>query len=78
MSRTSAIDDGELIARLSGVFRDVGYEGATLSALAAATGLQKASLYHRYPGGKQQMADEVLAAALACAYLGWREGSPAF
>jgi hypothetical protein len=27
--------------------------------------LQKASLYHRYPGGKQQMADEVLAAALA-------------
>lgn len=65
MSRTSAIDDGELIARLSSVFRDVGYEGATLSALAAATGLQKASLYHRYPGGKQQMADEVLAAALA-------------
>jgi AcrR family transcriptional regulator len=31
--------------------------------LAKATGLQKASLYHRFPAGKEQMAREVLAAA---------------
>ncbi len=30
--------------------------------IAAATGLQKSSLYHRFPGGKQQMAAEVAAA----------------
>ena len=28
--------------------------------LSEATGLQKASLYHRYPGGKQEMAEHVL------------------
>ncbi len=31
--------------------------------LAEATGLKKASLYHRFPNGKQQMAEEVLASA---------------
>jgi TetR/AcrR family transcriptional repressor of lmrAB and yxaGH operons len=68
MARTQSIDNEELIARLSCVFREVGYEGASLTQLSKATGLQKASLYHRFPDGKQQMADEVLAAAL-----GWVE-----
>jgi AcrR family transcriptional regulator len=45
------------------VFRDIGYEGATLVALARAAGLEKASLYHRYPEGKEQMAREVLTEA---------------
>jgi AcrR family transcriptional regulator len=31
--------------------------------LSEATGLQRASLYHRFPDGKQQMAEEVLASA---------------
>lgn len=60
MARPSSIDDEELIVRLAGVFRDVGYEGASLAMLSQATGLQRASLYHRFPGGKQQMAEEVL------------------
>lgn len=64
MARPQSIDEDELIARLGGVFRDVGYEGATLALLSRATGLQKASLYHRFPDGKRQMAEEVLAAAL--------------
>lgn len=42
------------------VFRNVGYEGASLNELARATGLKKSSLYHRFPEGKQQMAREVL------------------
>lgn len=64
MPRPASIDDAELIARLSGVFQDVGYEGASLAVLSDATGLQRASLYHRFPGGKQQMAGEVLASAI--------------
>lgn len=43
------------------VFRTHGYEGTTLSKIAKATGLKRASLYHRFPGGKQEMAEAVLA-----------------
>lgn len=63
VGRKATVPDEQLIASLSRVFRDVGYEGATLSVLEAATGLKKASLYHRFPGGKAQMATEVLEAA---------------
>lgn len=61
MGRRSSIGEEELIQALSRVFRDTGYEGATLSILSKETGLQRASLYHRFPGGKEQMAQEVLA-----------------
>lgn len=63
MGRKATVSEEELIARLSCVFRDVGYEGATLTLLEQATGLKKASLYHRFPKGKEQMAHEVLHAA---------------
>ncbi|PTX53773.1 TetR family transcriptional regulator [Litoreibacter ponti] len=62
MGRRSSIGEKDLIEALSRVFRDTGYEGATLSSLSQETGLQRASLYHRFPGGKEQMAQEVLAA----------------
>jgi TetR/AcrR family transcriptional repressor of lmrAB and yxaGH operons len=61
MPRPRAIDDDALLDRLAQVFAEAGYEGASLARLAGAAGLQKASLYHRFPGGKAQMADEVLA-----------------
>lgn len=64
MARPQTIDEDALISRLAAVFRDVGYEGASLALLSEATGLQRASLYHRFPGGKREMAQEVLAAAL--------------
>lgn len=64
MPRPSNIDNDELIARLAGVFQDVGYEGASMALLSQASGLQRASLYHRFPSGKQQMAEEVLRAAI--------------
>jgi TetR/AcrR family transcriptional regulator, lmrAB and yxaGH operons repressor len=70
MARPQLVDDAEVLGRLSQVFRDVGYEGASLALLSAATGLKKASLYHRFPGGKQQMAEEVIAGAL-----GWYEAN---
>ena len=60
---TSKVDPDDLIDRLLEVFRTVGYDGATLSKLSQATGLQRASLYHRFPGGKKAMAAAVLAHA---------------
>lgn len=42
------------------VLRSKGYDGSSLNELAAACGLQKASLYHRYPGGKKDIALAVL------------------
>jgi len=52
--------DAELFAALTELFRDCGYEGASLSRISEATGLQRASLYHRFPGGKHEMALAVL------------------
>lgn len=65
MSRPRAVEEDALLAHLARVFSEVGYEGASLTLLAQATGLQKASLYHRFPGGKHQMAQEVLATTAA-------------
>ncbi len=50
----------ELLARLSDTFRTLGYDGASLTDIAHATGLGKSSLYHYFPGGKEQMAADVL------------------
>lgn len=44
---------------LSKVFKSKGYEAASLTELAQITGLKKASLYHRFPKGKQEMAAAV-------------------
>lgn len=60
MARKALIENDALIDRLSATFRDVGYEAASLALLSEATGLKKASLYHRFPGGKEQMGLEVL------------------
>ena len=54
------VTDTQLLDRLADVFRRYGYEGASLSRIAEATGLQRASLYHRYPGGKEDMAQAVM------------------
>jgi AcrR family transcriptional regulator len=44
-------------------FRSGGYAGASLKDLAAASGLKSASLYHRFPAGKVDMARAALARA---------------
>lgn len=53
----------EVLSRLFGVFRTYGYEGATLARISDSTGLGRASLYHYFPGGKDEMAREVLSVA---------------
>jgi AcrR family transcriptional regulator len=54
-------DRADLLPLLAEVFRSHGYEGATLALISQATGLGKGSLYHFFPGGKAQMAADVLA-----------------
>jgi TetR/AcrR family transcriptional repressor of lmrAB and yxaGH operons len=51
----------DAIARIAEVFREYGFAGTSLSAITEATGLGKGSLYNHFPGGKDQMGDEVLA-----------------
>ncbi|MEM1416143.1 MAG: TetR/AcrR family transcriptional regulator [Myxococcota bacterium] len=50
----------EVVDRVALVFRDHGYEGATLSRISEATDLGRASLYHHFPGGKEDMGRAVL------------------
>jgi AcrR family transcriptional regulator len=52
----ATVSDSELLNRSAEVFRTYGFEGTSLSRLSQATGLEKASLYHRFPGGKHQIA----------------------
>jgi AcrR family transcriptional regulator len=49
----------EAVHRIADVFRRFGYEGASLSEISRAAGLGRASLYHHFPGGKEEMAREV-------------------
>jgi AcrR family transcriptional regulator len=51
----------DTIPLLAEVFRTYGYEGASLSLIGEVTGLGKGSLYHFFPGGKEEMAAAVLA-----------------
>lgn len=51
----------DAVALVAEAFRELGYEGATLSRISARTGLGKGSLYHFFPGGKEAMAAEILA-----------------
>ncbi len=59
MTRTVA-ERNDVLPALAEVFREHGYEGATLSIITEKTGLGKGSLYHFFPGGKAEMAEAVL------------------
>ncbi|MEW6436859.1 MAG: TetR/AcrR family transcriptional regulator [Pseudomonadota bacterium] len=60
MTRT-VYEKADVVPLLAEVFRELGYEGATLSRITERTGLGKGSLYHFFPGGKEDMAAAVLA-----------------
>ncbi|WP_217571672.1 TetR/AcrR family transcriptional regulator [Mesorhizobium sp. GbtcB19] len=59
--RRIAPDRDGLLAMIGEVFREHGYEGASLALIGEATGLGKGSLYHFFPGGKEEMARAVIA-----------------
>jgi TetR/AcrR family transcriptional regulator, lmrAB and yxaGH operons repressor len=54
------ITDDELFPRINNVFRARGFEGTTIALLSEETGLGKASLYHRFPGGKVEIVEALL------------------
>lgn len=57
---TPLLKRDELLIRLRETFSRYGYEGTSMTRIAGATGLGKASLYHHFPGGKEQMAAAVI------------------
>ena len=57
------ISDDVFLATTLDLFRTYGVEGVSLKQLADVTGLEKASLYCRYPGGKNAMAMAVYVVA---------------
>lgn len=50
----------EIVRQLLDIFFRHGFNGSTLSLISATTGLGRASLYHHFPGGKEEMARAVL------------------
>ncbi len=50
----------DVIPMLAEIFREYGVEGASLSVISKHTGLGKGSLYHFFPGGKDEMVATVL------------------
>jgi TetR/AcrR family transcriptional regulator, lmrAB and yxaGH operons repressor len=61
----SKLNDEELADKALDVFRNYGYEGSSLSRLTESAGLEKASFYYRFPGGKKDIALAVAARASA-------------
>ena len=51
----------EMLSRLMDLFREKGFDGASLADISESTGLGKSSLYHHFPNGKEEMALQVLA-----------------
>ncbi len=55
-------EKSDVIPLLAEIFRELGYEGTSFGTITERTGISKGSLYHFFPGGKDEMAAEVLAA----------------
>lgn len=49
-----------MLDRLMDLFREKGFDGASVADISEATGLGKSSLYHHFPDGKEEMALQVL------------------
>jgi TetR/AcrR family transcriptional repressor of lmrAB and yxaGH operons len=58
------MDKNQLLALLQPTFAQYGFNGASVARLATATGLGKASLYHHFPGGKNEIAGVLLRQAV--------------
>ena len=54
------IDKEQAITAIAEVFREHGYHGTSYTQIIKASGLGKGSLYHYFPGGKEDIAKAVL------------------
>lgn len=64
------VSDEVFLATAIDLFRTYGFEGVSLKQLADATGLEKASLYYRFPGGK-----DAIAMAIAGGLITWLQAN---
>lgn len=56
----AVLERDDLVPLLAEVFRENGYEGTSVGLIVKATGAGRSSLYHFFPGGKEEMAEAVL------------------
>jgi len=54
-------EKSDVVPLIAEVFREFGYEGTSMNLITERTGLGKGSLYHFFPGGKEEMGRDVLA-----------------
>ena len=54
-------EKSDVVPLIGEVFREFGYEGTSMSRITERTRLGKGSLYHFFPGGKEEMGRAVLA-----------------
>jgi TetR/AcrR family transcriptional repressor of lmrAB and yxaGH operons len=54
------LEKTDVILMVTEVFRELGYEGASMTKITSRTGISKGSLYYFFPGGKEQMVAEIL------------------
>jgi TetR/AcrR family transcriptional regulator, lmrAB and yxaGH operons repressor len=54
MARTKSDVRETVVAKLVDVFYEHGFDGTSLSIISERTGLQRASLYHHFPGVKRK------------------------
>lgn len=60
MARKKGDTRETVVADLVDLFFQHGFDGTTLSLISERTGLHRASLYHHFPGGKDEMARAVI------------------
>lgn len=60
MARKKSDMREQVVGQLVELFFQHGFEGTTLSLISERTGLHRASLYHHFPGGKEEMARAVI------------------
>lgn len=60
MVKSNSIEDVPLVDALAEVFSRYGYEGANLNRLSDASNLKRSSIYHRFPGGKDEIVQAVI------------------
>jgi len=60
--RTGTLSRETIVVMLTDLFRTNGFEGVSIASIAKATGIGKSSLYHHFPGGKDEMATAVMEA----------------
>lgn len=58
--RRKIYDEQEAVRKTIGLFRAIGYEGASTEELLEVMGIGKGSFYHAFPGGKKELFEKAM------------------